>query len=155
MLWKLGLFVQPKKCEMCYGKSFLLKNTKQNVINVTQCSKSWIFVEMCYENDRAYERYDRRCHCYNTIQTFPPQKSKLHFCSTYVMRFSFHHFCSNKINICYNNTTLNYIFNIVPILVYNMLWKYHHPIQCTICYITMQYVCSPKQEEQHTVQYVI
>lgn len=45
-----------KKCEMCYGKSFLLKNTKQNVNNVTQCSISWIFVEMCYENDRAYER---------------------------------------------------------------------------------------------------
>lgn len=49
------MFVQPKKCEMCYGKSFLLKNTKQNVNNVTQCGKSWIFVEMCYENDRAYE----------------------------------------------------------------------------------------------------
>lgn len=44
---------------MCYGKSFLLKNTKQNVNNVTQCGKSWIFVEMCYENDRAYDRYDR------------------------------------------------------------------------------------------------
>lgn len=155
MLWKLGLFVQPKKCEMCYGKSFLLKNTKQNVNNVTQCGKYWIFVEMCYENDRVCEGYDKGCHCYNTIQTFPPQKSKLHFCSTYVMRFSFHHFRSNKINICYNNTTLNYIFNIVPILVYNMLWKYHHPIQCAICYITMQYVCSPKQAEQYPVQYVI
>jgi len=133
MLWKLGLFVQPKKCEMCYEKSFLLKNTKQNVNNVTQCGKSWIFVEMCYENDRAYERYDKRWHCYNTIQTFPPKKSKLHFCSTYVMRFSFHQFCSNKIIICYNNATLNYIFDSKPILVYNMLWNIIIPY-------TVQYV---------------
>ena len=64
---------------MCYEKSFLLKNTKQNVINVTQCSKSWIFVEMCYENDRAYESNDRGCHCYNTIQTFPPQNQNYIF----------------------------------------------------------------------------
>ena len=121
VLRKSSLIVQLKKCKMCYGKSFLLKNTKQNVNNVTQCSISWIFVEMCYENDRAYERHDMGCHCYNTIQIFPPQKSKLHFCVRYVMRFSFHHFCSNKIIICYNNATLNYIFDSIPILVYNML----------------------------------
>ena len=81
---------------MCYGKSFLLKNTKQNVNNVTQCGKSWIFVEMCYEIDRAYDRYDRGCHCYNTIQTFPPQKSNYIFVQLMLRDFPFIVFAPTK-----------------------------------------------------------